>query len=726
MRKYFEKIKTWSKNNWPVWALFLISATIYHKWLSFGIFTHADYWFYFSETARDFLHYSAWDSQAGLGAPNLFLWMIGYKLFPGFWGFFGFNSNISDKFLIFWPFAFLTPLFAYLFAKQVLKNNFGAFAAACVFSFNTYYLAINTQGHFSLSVAGTFAPLAMFFFWKYFNPPSPRLWRARKNLIASALILLLVGAYDFRVFYILFFILLAAPFWFLFAQKGPEQKKLFFKNNFSAMALFFSLILLFNIFWILPTAMTGSLANNDIVARPLVDNNFSLDLNKTLALFHPFWNGGEPEWFDDQKIPLYFWLIPIMALLGAYWNRKNKNIIFWLLIAIAAVFLSKQDAPPLKSAYVWLHQNFPGFNAFREASKFYFAIALAYAILIGAFVKYFFDPPSSRDYSGLRRDKPILKYGVFVLASLLFLWNAKPILTGEMNSIFTPQKIADDEIKIRDYTLSQNGSFRTLWIPSDSKWASYSAFRPKINAIETRRSDWKEIKDYAELQGGEPGGIEKNQLFFSENFTTRLLSQSAVRYLLVNNQNYFTIENLIANPAWKKIDLNLKNLQFFENQAARPRIYLTENMETIHRDNSFQTADYEYKNSSRWNFTIENSTESVWINFSEKYHPSWQLVCGNFHWYDSFLKKSSFLSQKNHFKTDAGLNSFLVNPSEIKEKCVIENNKKIALSLFYRPQSYLYLGEIISLTAIFISIMALVFWKEKRHNDKIMQEKNAE
>ena len=144
MQKYLEKIKKWTKENWPAWFLLLISAAIYHAWLSFGIFTHADYWFYFSETARDFLHYSAWDSQVGLGAPNLFLWMLAWKFLPSLFGTFGFDSNIFDKFLIFWPFAFFTPLFAYLFAKQILKNNFGAFTAACVFSFNTYYFAINT------------------------------------------------------------------------------------------------------------------------------------------------------------------------------------------------------------------------------------------------------------------------------------------------------------------------------------------------------------------------------------------------------------------------------------------------------------------------------------------------------------------------------------------------------------------------------------------------------
>jgi hypothetical protein len=706
MQKYFEKVKIWGKEHWPTWLLVLISAVVYRSWLSFGIFTHADYWFWFSETSRDFLHYSAWDSQISLGSSNLFLWMWAWKILPAFFGAFNFNSNVADKFVIFWPLIFLTPLFSYLFAKQVLKNKTGAFVSALVFSFNTYYLAINTQGHFSLSLAGTFAPLAMYFFWRYFDTGK------KKNLIASALACLFVGAYDFRVFYILFFILLFVPFWFLLAQKGMGQRRTFFRQNFFAMALFFCLILLFNLFWLMPTAMTGSLAGNDILARDLVGNNFSLDITKTLTLFHPFWNGVEPVWFDTQKIPIYFWLIPMMAILGAYWNRRNKKIIFWFVVALFAVFVSKQDALPLKSAYVWLHGHFPGFNAFREASKFYVAILLAYSILIGAFVAYISEHYAKKKY---------LKWSVFLGASLIFLWNAKPILSGEMHRMFTPQKIAEDELKIRDYQFSQDGSFRTLWNPSDSKWASFSAYRPKINEIETRRDRWKKIKDYAGLQGGEPGGGEKNQLFFSENFASRLLSQSAVRYLISDKGNLFMVENLLSNPEWKRIDLGLEGKLIFENEKVRPRIYLTNETETIHREVAFQSVvDLSMENSSRWNFTLKKSADPVWLNFSESYHPDWQVVCGDTSWYVMLLKKNVF-SPENHRATDAGLNAFLLNSSELQKTCPVGKSGEVALSLYYRPQSYLYLGGIVSLAAIFLSLLTLVFWREKRHNGNIAQ-----
>ena len=705
MIKYLEKIKTWGRRYWPIWFLLLVSAVVYHAWLSFSIFTHADYVFQFSETTADYLRYSAWSSQTALGAPNLFLWGWVVDFMPGFFGALGFDSNISDKFLIFWPFAFLAPLFSYLFAKQVLKNNLGATIAALVFSFNTYYLAIDTQGHLGLTLAGTFAPLAMFFFCRYFDTGK------RKNLIASALICLIVGGYDFRVFYIMFFMLLAMPFWLLFSQRGVEDRKLFFRQHFLSMVLFFGLIALLNIFWVLPTALTGSLASNEIVTRPLVENNFSLNLGEALTLFHPFWNGGEPKWFSDQKIPLYFWFIPILVVLGAYWNRKNKKILFWFFVALVAVFVSKQDALPLKSAYVWLHQNFPGFNAFREASKFYFAIALSYAILIGAAMSHL-----AKHYT----KKQFIVWSFFLGMGLLFLWNVKPILTGKMTSIFTPQKVDSDNALIRSYVLRQEGSFRTMWNPTDTLWASYSTYRPKINELVTRRSEWKDIKDYTDVQGGEPGGDEKNQLFFSESFATRLLSQSAVRYVVSGQKNLFMVENLVANPHWKKLNIGLASQMIFENEAVRPRIYLTDQKETIHREVDFKAVPFALESASRWNLALKDFSQSVWLNFSEKYHPDWQLVCGSTPWY-ALLSQKPIFSPENHIPTDAGLNAFLLSPDVVKKSCPTGKNGEVALSLYYRPQSFLYLGGIITLGTVFLSLLALVFWKEKGQDNNNAQ-----
>lgn len=688
------------KKHWPVWVLLLISAIVYHRWPSFGIFANGDYGFTFSDTFRDFWHYPAWDAQSGFGNPNLVIWMWCWKLLPALFGLLGADSNIADKFIIFWPFAFLTPLFSYLLAKQVLKDKAGAFVAALVFSFNTYYLAINTQGHFSLTLAGTFALPALYFFWRYFEDGN------RKWLVASAIITLIVGGYDFRVAYILFFILIALPLWFLIGE-GKGKRWSYFRRHFWSLVIFFLLVLLFNLFWLWPTAVTGSLANNNIVDRSLVPNNFSLDLAKTLTLFHPFWNGSEPVWFDSQDVPVYFWLVPLLAFLGFWWHRRDRRISFWFVVALVAVFLSKQDADPLTSAYVWLHRSFPGFNAFREASKFYFAIALSYALLIGAFVSYFFERYPARK---------ILKYGAFTLASLLFLWNTEPILTGGMYKMFTPKKLSADDQKLHALIASDPQTFRTLWIEKQLSWGeSYSVAHPIFFAPDGR---WRNLSGADTLQGGSLTTSQQNSLFFSQNFATRVLAESGVRYLIIDQSKFSpALSTLVSDPSWKKQDVGLQDYLLYENQSVRPRIYVTDGLETIHRDVAFDAAEIHPISAARWDFTVPNPARPEWIEFAENYHPDWQLVCGDFRWYDQLGHASVSLAQE-HLTTDAGLNAFLIDPEKL-ERCPRQGDR-VKLSLYYRPQSYLDLGGIISLSAVLISLGWLVFPRRKRHNGDIV------
>lgn len=698
----WEKIKKFILNNWPIWLLIAISAVVYHKWLSFGIFLNADYGFTFSETLRDYLQYSAWESQMSLGSSNLFLWTYLFRLTNGAFGFFGSNINIADKFLIFWPFVFFTPIFSYLFVKEVLKNKVGAFVGACVYTSSTYYISINTQGHLPLTLAGTFAPLTMLFFWRYFE--SGKI----KNLIFSALSSLLIVAYDFRVFYILFFILFSLPFWFLFLQRGAKKKKTFFWKNFWPMVLFFGGLFLLNIFWIWPTVMTGSLISNEIVNRPLVANNYYLDLRKSLTLFHPFWNGSEPSWFHEQGIPFYFWLIPIMLSGAIFWARKERKIIFWALVALLAVFLSKQDARPILGIYPWLYDHFPGFNAFREASKFYFASLLSYAVLIGYFVKHIHETWSI---------KQITKYTITFLIAGIFLWNVKPILTGEMFEMFTPREIPTRDNLIREYILKQNKFDRTLIISDFSKFMTYSNAHPVIDANVLRKSQWSKIVDFEDVQGDGLGGSEKVAMFLSKNFATNVLSQSGFGSIVVSEKDFYKVENLVKNSAWQEVDFEIPETHVFQNKSVKPRIYLSEKKESVYQIQPFQTVEFSSKNPAHWNVSIPKSKDNVWLNFSENYHPDWRLVCGDFKWYDAIFHKKMFPADI-HYQTDAGLNTFKFEKNDWQNVCAEKDTQEIKVGLFYTPQAYLYLGGIISLSTIIASFLVLVFWREKGDNKK--------
>jgi hypothetical protein len=121
-----------------------------------------------------------------------------------------------------------------------------------------------------------------------------------------------------------------------------------------------------------------------------------------------------------------------------------------------------------------MYQNFPGFNAFREATKFYYVTAIGYGVLIGSFAAYVHET----SYPGFLKNAA--KWSVLALTALLFLYNARPIVSGEMGNLFVERQIHRDYLLLRDHIVDQNSFFRTFWLPSTSRWGYYSDMNPRL------------------------------------------------------------------------------------------------------------------------------------------------------------------------------------------------------------------------------------------------------
>ena len=142
-----------------------------------------------------------------------------------------------------------------------------------------------------------------------------------------------------------------------------------------------------NIFWVLPFAVSGSLDDNAGVGRSLFGNSY-FELDDAMYLSHPFWTGYGVKWFSDQPTPWWLSLLAIFAWVGFWVGRKNRFVLFFALMALVGILLGKQVSEPFPTLYNWLYETLPGFNAFREASKFYVLIALGYAVGIASLVEW--------------------------------------------------------------------------------------------------------------------------------------------------------------------------------------------------------------------------------------------------------------------------------------------------------------------------------------------------
>ena len=710
-------IKLISKYWYIIIIIFL--ALIFHTWFfNFGILSRGD-WGYYSKELQSIFFSSrgSWIGNVLIGLPNTILTYTPLNVAEQFLhNIFKLNFGVTERLLFFFPMVFSLFFSAYCIVLYLFKSRIAASIAGLVFLFNVNVLASNSIPLFCSF--GT-AAFSFYFALKFLIGSN------KANLVYSLLFLFLSSAYDFRVTYIILFILfLYITYYYFFINKIK-------KNIFVLLIIYFLVFVMLNLYWLMPALFQNTLTNNRLFDRSLFGNSF-FDILKSMTLFFYTWTGSQPTDFKVQSIPLFFFAIPIFAFLGLILNRKNKNIIFFGIIALLGIFLSKQSGNPFPNAYLWLYNNFPGFNAFREASKFYFLIALGYSVIIGSFIDWIWRNWNKNKWQTLG------KYTLTFLIAGLFLWNTKPIITGEIGLLYIPRHIPGDYLVFKDFVLKQPEYFRTFWTPTDSRWGIYVNNKPKISNVNVIESEWGKNVSLNPGYNNLPENKKITEIFKIKG-ANELFDISSIKYIIVpirdftNDDDFFIYyggsENAnirewyiseLDKVEWlKKIDIGTKDLVTYENENFRPHIYMTKEQETIYQELPYKKVDFEQKNPSEYKIHLKNISSSFYLNFSESYHPDWGVKIGNFNWFSAILEKNYFLKGENHIKNNAGLNSFYIDLSSISSNNNCTKNEdgsyNVDLTLYFKPQSYFYLGLIISgITLIGITGYLVYDFKKRR------------
>lgn len=697
------------KDFWFIIAFVFISLIVFNNWFfNLGILTNGDWPYLLNEgLINHYLSYlNLWRTNIGFG--NILLDVgqaLTYTLYGFFYKFFGFSFPISERIIHLFPIAFFTPIFSFLLLRQYFKSKIASFVGSIVYSFNTYFMLLST-GHVTLLAAFTFAPLLVYLIHKTL------IKKSFNYVILIILASFLICGYEPRSFYIIFSVIIGYFLFFtIFNFKILGIKN--FKKDFFNMGILLIFILFLNSFWILGLMDTNSLTNNVLFDRPLFGNNF-WQLFYSITLHHPWWTGGYITPFINQQIPFYFWLIPIFAFLGLILNKKNKYVLFFGIVALLGILLSKQVDHPFTNLYPWLFQNIPGFNAFREASKFYFLIALGYSVLIAGFVDW--------TIKNLNKDKLQKIIGILLicLIAFIFLWNTKPLITGEIGTLFIPREIPQDYLTLKPFILNQSDYFRTLWTPRDSRWGIYTNNHPKISNVDIIQSDWKTIVNYNENIATWP---LRDQIIriFNKPYSNNLLDVSSIKYIIIpirdtendddffkyyGNDTQFFIDAVNQSTYLTKISIGTKELQVYENEGYLDHIYASSTEQTLDNLNKSNIANIQYKqiNPTKYTITFRNS-ELFYLYFSEAYHPQWKLT-QNSHWYNGFNDKN-YVFDNTHSKAYGFLNGWHVDPSKLQKN----SNGEYELIIYFKPQSYFYIGLIISLTTLVLCITYLfLYW----------------
>jgi len=707
--------------------LIIFQSIIFNSWIfKNNIFTFGDAGVYTYETQKELLSNSLfiYISNSGFGAINIAASQNPLLFLFGVLANIGVNFVWSSKILLFIPIVFSVVISSYLLILKMTKSQIGAFVGALIYSYNPYFI-ITLTGALYISLAYALSPFILLSFIHLLEKNN-----ITKN-ISFSFVLAIVGFIEFRILYINLWIVLFYFLFYLIIEK--KFNFIIVRKSIKKIVISGCIFFLLNIFWILPIIMTGKLLHNEALDRGLFGDSY-FDIISAFTVFHPWWTGNVPAIFIKQPVPFYYFLLPIFVLSGIIINNKNKNVLFISFLFVLGVFLTKQSAEPFGQAYLWLYQHVPGFNAFREASKFYIITALSSSILVGYFLS------SLKNKFRDNHFKNILTY-VFVFSiSIIFLLNAKTVITQDIGTMFVPREFPTEYMELNEFINEQPDYFRILWFPTTSRFSIYTNTHPAISALNYIDGDLKQFVDFS-LTGSNNFDKYLYSIFENERFDN-FLDVASVKYVIVpsylmwddvpspwkNPDNY---ENKLNKLSYlEKINVS-KDILVYENINYKPHIYLTKRQEDMNENISFQKIEFNFVNPTEYKISLKNITKIEYLQFSEAYHPGWKIRLGNFNYFSALTKSGYFLPDNYHLKNNAGLNSFIIDPEYIKEnysKEYFHENEDgsidIELTLYFIPQSMYYIGLIIScITLLFCLVSLGYFGYTTRERD---YEKNGE
>jgi len=422
--------------------------------------------------------------------------------------------------------------------------------------------------------------------------------------------------------------------------------------------------------------------------------------------------------FHNVVVSFYFWVVTILIFSIIFFYKKikiNHIIIFLLVSSLIGIFLLKQQNPPFGFIYVWLFYHLPTFSLFRESNKF-IIFFLPISLLFGF----------SISFINTKFKKQITKIVFLAIVAFIVLINVIPVINKQIGTLFVNHNMSNDYVILNNFLFNQTNYFRDIVVPRDSSWQAYSILHPKISNVDIVGGNWSNFINYKQHDNDWPVQSQIVDIY-NKNFSNQLFDITAIKYVIVpiqdiaNDDDAFFPYGGDKNPnirqwyidqldkvKWlKKIDIGTKDLVVYENEDFRDHIYTTDKQETIYKNLQAKNVDYQFINPTEYKIKLTNIATSTYLNFSEAYHFDWSLRVGNFNWFNVLTDKNYFFDGKYHFENDAHLNSFLIDPNYIKQnfdKSYYKENPDgsidVELTLYFKPQSYFYLGIIISGTTL--------------------------
>jgi hypothetical protein len=627
---------------------------------------------------------------------------------------------------IFWfgMYIFLAAFCSFRFISTLFPRMsiWGKLIGSLVYIANTYVLMIVAGGQMGIALAYAVAPMVLGSFIKQSDEFEIQNAKCKMQLgsfkffIIAGLWLALQVMFDVRIAYITMLAAGAYGVYILvyrseyrevsiiaFLPKGILYTLYSILYTF-APPLFIALLL--HAYWILPVVLskvnlaTGS--GFSLINEGTLQFFSFAKFEDSLSLLHPNW----PENIFG-KVYFMRWEFLVLPLIAFGWLARNyakqdaklRKVLFLAVVGLIGAFLAKGVNEPFGFVYSWLFHYFPGFSLFRDPTKWYVLVALAYMVLIpysiestrvGIEYRVLSIITKNTLYSLLSRcaGSTLCSDILYILFTLYFIFTLRPAVLGGLPGTFALKAVPQEYVELKNFLHEQPAYFRTLWVPAHQRFAFYSQSHPAV--------DGKEFFNV--------GSASAILTALHRKEAAKDIQEAAIKYVIVpfdsegelfindrkyEDKQYLQFLNAIEKIGWLKKERQFGKIVVFKALPAEDHFWFTDK------------ASIHWQMVSPVQYTVKagDFNKERLLVFSEHFDKGWYARLGSTIIYSKVYK--------NRF------NSFLLPASDGNE----------TIEVLYKPQEYVYVGFFISGIT---GVLCLFFCADKRTNTNIEQSKHSD
>lgn len=684
-----------------IFPVLLIIFLVFKNWFLSKQIIGGDWPFFFNETLNGFSFFPpAWSVNHGGGMggviPNYLLdtylyfttfiffnvlrvpWVVVYKVF--WFGAFIFFSVLS-----------ITHLITLIFQKPKIWQLVIGILLYCS---NTYILMVVGGGQMGIALAYSISPLVLGSFIKLLNLVyltenefSVKNSQLLKSSLISGLLLAVLILFDPRFGYL---VIIAAGIYTMFIFNDVNKKKDIINKvlciMFFVFGIPFGIVGFIHAQWILPTIVFHASPVPQGILSGVGFRFFSFaDFSHAFSFLHPNW--PENIFGKTYFLKPEFLLLPILAyssLLFLSLKQKNQNrkpqyqsqIIFFAFLGLLGTFFAKGVNPPLGEINYWIFQYIPGMNLFRDPTKFYFFIAISFAVLIPFTIFEIQKTLYIKFSSFSQKHWSILTNAVFIMVIVYLLFLIRPAIMGQLGGTFIAHTIPNEYLEVKNFFNRQPEFYRTLWVPKQSRFSFVSINHPAVEAGPLfNATNSASLIDY-----------------FNNPNTSKYLSALSIKYVVIpyDSLGEIFLDDRKYNKK-ERIDLekSLDTISWLKKiKSGKIVIYQTLSYADHFTLNFKGKISYQAINSSEYNIFVSVNKKSTLV-FSDNFSPYWIARANNLTIYSK--------------KTTSGLNSFSIPAG------------KYVLKVSYIPDKYYFYGRIISILSLSMVFLLIFMLKSKNY-----------